>query len=162
LGDDREGNPLLIRKANKGLRLSPAVRCDWLEFQRLVTEGRHHPDVAAASLTAALGLVRGRPFHGSVFPWVEVERLDGVMEAAIGDAAADLAELAHESGDLATARFAVHQGLLGVPHAESLLRWAMRIAAAAGDRAGIERAWRDAQRIATELDPLGVPEPETA
>ena len=38
----------------------------------------------------------------------------------------------------------------------------MRIAAAAGDRAGVERAWRDAQRIATEFDPIGVPEPETA
>ena len=162
LGDDRQGNALLIREANNGWRLSPGVRCDWLEFQRLVAEARRDPAQAAASLKGALGLVRGRPFQGSVFSWVEVERLDGVMEAVIGDAAATLAELALASGDRATARFAVHQGLLGVPHAEGLVRWAMRIAAAGGDRAGIERAWRDARRIATELDPLGVPEAETA
>ncbi|HVW30993.1 MAG TPA: hypothetical protein VHL53_00515 [Acidimicrobiia bacterium] len=162
LGEDSKGNPLLIREANNGLRLSAAVRCDWLEFQRLVAEGRRNPAQATGCLKAALSLVRGRPFQASVFPWVEVERLDGVMEAVISDAAADLAELALESGDLATARFAVNQGLLGVPHAEGLVRLAMRIAAAAGDRAGIERAWRDAQRIAIDLDPLGVPEPETA
>jgi DNA-binding SARP family transcriptional activator len=161
LGDDRDGNSLLLRTANT-LRLSPAVGCDWLEFQRHVAHARRHPGEAAMSLKAALTLVRGRPFQGSAFAWVEVERLDGVMEAAISDAAADLAETALESGDLATARFAVAQGLRGVPHAESLVRFAMRIAAAAGDRAGIERAWRDAQRIATDLDPLGTPEPETA
>jgi len=162
LGEDREGNPLIIREANDALRLSPAVGCDWLEFQRLVTRARRHPEGAAADLTAALGLVRGRPFQGTVFPWVEVERLDGAMEATVGDAAADLAQLALEAGDLDTARFAVAQGLLAVPHAEALVRWSMRIAASAGDRAGVERAWRDAQRIATDFDPIGVPEPETA
>jgi DNA-binding SARP family transcriptional activator len=162
LGEDREGNPLIIREANDALRLSRTVGCDWLEFQRLVARARRDPEDAANDLTAALRLVRGRPFQGSVFPWVEVERLDGVMEAAVGDAAADLAQLALEAGDLDTARFAVAQGLLAVPHAEALVRWSMRIAAAAGDRAGVERAWRDAQRIATEFDPIGVPEPETA
>jgi DNA-binding SARP family transcriptional activator len=162
LGEDQAGNPLIIREANDALRLSPAVGCDWLEFQRLVTRARRHPEGAVTDLAAALRLVRGRPFQGSVFPWVEVERLDGVMEAAIGDAATDLAQLALDTGDLDTARFAVTQGLLAVPQAEALVRWAMKIAAAAGDRAGIERAWRDAQRIATEFDPIGTPEPETA
>lgn len=84
------------------------------------------------------------------------------MEAAIADAAQELVALALERSDLETARFAVTQGLRAVPSAEALLRCAMRVAAAAGDRAGVERAWVDAQRLAASIDSLGEPEPETA
>jgi DNA-binding SARP family transcriptional activator len=92
---------------------------------------------------------------------VEIERLDSAIEAAVTDAACDLADLALHDNDHDTARFAVHQGLLAVPHAEALLRNAMRVAAAVGDRASLERAWRDARRLATEIDSTAQPEPET-
>jgi DNA-binding SARP family transcriptional activator len=162
LGTDRVGKTLILREANSSLRLSPAVACDWLEFERLVQAARCDPDRAATHLRGALALVRGRPFEGWSFPWIEVERIDGAMEATIADAAQELVALALERSDLETARFAVTQGLQAVPSAEALLRCAMRVAAAAGDRAGVERAWVDAQRLAASIDSLGEPEPETA
>lgn len=162
LGTDRAGKTLILREANNSLRLSPAVACDWLEFERLVQAARCDHDGAHTHLHAALTLVRGRPFEGWPFPWIEVERIDGAMEAAIADAAQELVTLALERSDLETARFAVAQGLRAVPSAEALLRCAMRVAAAAGDRAGVERAWVDAQRLAASIDSLGEPEPETA
>ena len=162
LGTDRAGKTLILREANNSLRLSPAVACDWLEFERLVQAARCDPDGAATHLQAALTLVRGRPFEGWSFPWIEIERIDGAMEAAIADAAQELVTLALERSDLETARFAVAQGLRAVPSAEALLRCAMRVAAAAGDRAGVERAWVDARRLAASIDSLGEPEPETA
>lgn len=161
LGQDGAGNALILREANNSLRLSSAVSCDWLEFERLAGVARSDRQRATGLLREALSLVRGRPFEGAAWAWVEVERLDGAMEAAIVDAACDLADLALEGSDLDTARFAVNQGFLAAPDAEPLVRAAMRTAAAAGDRAGVERAWRDARRLATGLDPLGQPEPET-
>jgi DNA-binding SARP family transcriptional activator len=105
--------------------------------------------------------VRGRPFEDAAWAWVGTERLDGAIEAAVADAACDLADLALDASDLDTARFAVNQGLLAVPQSEALLRAAMRVAAAAGDRDAVERAWRDARRLAASLGSLGEPEPET-
>jgi hypothetical protein len=37
----------------------------------------------------------------------------------------------------------------------------MRVCAATGDREGLDRALRDARRLAQLLDPTGEPEPET-
>jgi len=162
LGQDRAGQSLILREVNNSLRLSPSVGCDWLDFEQHVRAARRDPKRATEHLRAALSLVRGRPFEGWSFAWIEVERLDGAMEAAISDAAQELAALALEEGDLDTARFAVEQGLRAVPSAEALLRYAMRTVAATGDRAALERAWRDAQRVAANLDALAEPEPETA
>lgn len=162
LGQDRAGQSLILREVNNSLRLSPSVGCDWLDFEQHVRAARRDPKSAIGHLRAALSLVRGRPFEGWSFAWIEVERLDGAMEAAISDAAQELAALALEDGDIDTARFAVEQGLRAVPSAEALLRSAMRVAAAVGDRAALERAWRDAQRVAAGLDALAEPEPETA
>lgn len=161
LGQDRDGNALILREANNSLRLSSAVTCDWIEFEQLTKAARSDRGRAPELLRQALSMVRGRPFEGAAWAWVDVERLDGAIEAAIADAAGELADLALGTSDLETARFAVNQGLRAVPQAEALLRSAMRVAAAGGDRAGVERAWRDARRLATVIDSLGQPEPET-
>lgn len=161
LGKDPDGNALILREGNNALRLSPAVFCDWNDFERLASAARANRERAPELLRRALSLVRGRPFQGAAWSWVEVERLDGAIEAAVADAACDLADLALETSDLDTARFAVNQGLLAVPQSEALLRAAMRVAGAAGDRDGVERAWRDARRLAAQLVALGEPEPET-
>lgn len=161
LGKDPDGNALILREGNNALRLSPAVSCDWNDFERLASAARANRERAPELLRRALSLVRGRPFQGAAWSWVEVERLDGAIEAAVADAACDLADLALDTSDLDTARFAVNQGLLAVPQSEALLRSAMRVAGAAGDRDGVERAWRDARRLAAQLVALGEPEPET-
>ena len=75
LGTDRAGKTLILREANNSLRLSPAVACDWLEFERLVQAARCDPDGAPTHLHDALTLVRGRPFEGWSFP-VDRSRAD--------------------------------------------------------------------------------------
>jgi DNA-binding SARP family transcriptional activator len=161
LGKDRDGNALILREGNTALRLSAEVSCDWTVFERLASAARADRDRAPTLLRRALSLVRGRPFQDAAWTWVEAERLDGAIEAAVADAACDLADLALDASDLDTARFAVNQGLLAVPQSEALLRAAMRVAATAGDRDAVERAWRDARRLAASLGSLGEPEPET-
>ena len=90
-----------------------------------------------------------------------LDRLDSDMSAAIAEAAGTLVAAALAVDDLTTARFAVEQGRLGTPHSEALIRAAMRVCAATGDREGLDRALRDARRLAQLLDPTGEPEPET-
>jgi DNA-binding SARP family transcriptional activator len=164
LGTDRQGDDLLRRTASNAYCLSSAVACDWVRFEAIRKGAADRPAEALTLLGEALGLVHGRPFQdvpNGYYAWVGLERLDSEMEAAVADAAGHLASAALEAGDVDTARFAVERGLLAVPGSESLLQAAMRVAAAAGDGDGIERAFRDARRLARALDPLGEPEAET-
>jgi DNA-binding SARP family transcriptional activator len=163
LGPDHDGGPLLERGPANIFRLADTVACDWTTFQRLTAQARRQPDNATQLLGEALSLVRGRPFQDQPpgYAWVALERLDNEIEAAIADAALDLVDLSLVNDDLDTARWATRQGFLAVPHSEPLLRATMRTAAAAGDRAGIERAWKHAQDLAAGLGATGEPEPAT-
>jgi len=84
------------------------------------------------------------------------------MEATIADAAQELVALALERSDLETARFAVTQGSGLWPSAEALLPAPCGSPAAAGEPSGRRTGLVDAQRLATSIDSLGEPEPETA
>ncbi|MEW6475434.1 MAG: bacterial transcriptional activator domain-containing protein [Actinomycetota bacterium] len=164
LGTDPGGSDLLITLPGNVYQLSPLVACDWVRFESLRKLAADQPERAIKLLREALGLVRGRPFQdipvGS-YSWVGLDRLDSDMAAAIAEAAGMLVTAALAVDDLTTARFAVEQGRLGAPHSEALIRSAMRVAAAAGDREGLDRALRDARRLAQLLDATGEPEPET-
>jgi DNA-binding SARP family transcriptional activator len=163
VGADKDGKPLLLRDSANAFSLAPSVGCDWVTFSRLTADARRQSPDAAALLRQALTLVRGRPFQDPPpgYAWVELERLDNEIEAAVVDAALDLVDLALAAADVDTARWAIRQGFLAVPHSEPLLRATMRTAAATGDRAGVERAWQDARRLAAEIDPTCEPEPDT-
>lgn len=153
LGKDDAGKDLLPKEAGNVLSLSPAVVCDWDQFRQHVDHARRHPAEAIEALVRALDLVRGRPFQDvrSGYAWVELEHLDAEIDAALTDAALDLVDLALAASDLSTARHAIRQGLLGSAGSEPLLRAAMRVAHAAGDQPGVERAWRDIERVTGEL-----------
>ena len=164
LGSDACGEPLLRRdRGTNAFSLSDAVACDWIAFRRFTARASRPSADTKRELLSALALVRGRPFHDPPpgYAWVELERIDNEIEAAVADAALDLCDLCLSTGDIDTARWAVRQGQLCVPHSEALLRAAMRVAAAAGDRSGIDQAWQHARRLAAELDACGEPEPAT-
>ena len=164
LGTDPDRGDLLITQPGNVYELSPQVGCDWVRFETLRKMAADEPERTIPLLRQALGLVRGRPFQdipvGS-YSWVGLDRLDSDMSASIAEAACTLVAAALAADDVAAARFAVEQGRLGTPHSEALIRAAMRVCAAAGDREGLDRALRDARRLAQLLDPTGEPEPET-
>ena len=164
LGTDPDGGDLLITQPGNVYELSPQVGCDWVRFETLRKVAADEPERTVPLLRQALGLVRGRPFQdipvGS-YSWVGLDRLDSDMSASIAEAAGTLVAAALTVDDLATARFAVEQGRLGTPHSDALIRADMRVCAATGDREGLDRALRDARRLAQLLDSTGEPEPET-
>src|SRR5205807_6095514 len=136
--------------------MSPQVACDWVRFETLRKMAADEPERTVPLLRQALGLVRGRPFQdipAGSYSWVGLDRLDSDMSASIAEAAGTLVAAALAADDLAAARFAVEQGRLGTPHSEALIRAAMRVCAATGDREGLDRALRDARRLAQLLDP---------
>src|SRR5207302_7485322 len=95
--------------------LGPHVRSDWNEFQSLVRAAAAAPSGnALALLREALGLVRGTPFADiapGTYTWAWSEQLVSDIEAAVTDAAEQLAELALDSGDADTADWAARPGL---------------------------------------------------
>lgn len=122
LGRTDEGQPYLMAFAESAgrLRLRPEVRSDWDDFQDLADIGLADPE-DTEHLTAALALVRGRPF-GSVasreLPWADLHIND--MISLITDVAHTLAARHREAGREARARDAALRGLLTESESEVL------------------------------------------
>lgn len=139
LGRDDDGELYLPR----GLyAYTDRVRCDWLEFQRLVAEARRAsgPDFEGL-MHQALELVRGRPFEGidpRRYVWAEHDIND--MISAIADAATELAEYYMDTGAPRAALWAASRGLVAAEETERLHRIVFRAHHALGDREGLERA----------------------
>jgi nucleoid-associated protein YgaU len=113
LGRADGAQPYLEQLSETGgvLRLRPEVTSDWDDFQRLAEAGLADP-TDTAQLSAALRLVRGRPF-GPVaareLPWTDLHV--NTMIELIVDVAHELA-LRHEvAGNLSAARDAALRGL---------------------------------------------------
>lgn len=122
-------------------RLLPVVGCDWHDFVRHALAGLATEPVDSAELTAALQLVRGRPFQGidpSSYAWAEPDVQDIV--STVVDVAHVLAGRALEDGDAPAAARAAARGLLAEPGSETLHRDAIRAALLRGDRTDVERA----------------------
>ncbi|THA70671.1 LysM peptidoglycan-binding domain-containing protein [Streptomyces sp. A0958] len=134
---------------------------DWHRFQALARRGRLKGDDGVEDLSAALELVRGRPFDAIPprrYVWAEYLRQD--MITAVVDTAALLAGLLVAAGEHVAAREAADKGLLVEPAAERLHRLAIRAADLAGDSEAVERY---AHRIDELTDRLGTEmQPETA
>ncbi|MCG7524572.1 LysM peptidoglycan-binding domain-containing protein [Streptomyces sp. OfavH-34-F] len=134
---------------------------DWHRFQALARRGRLKGADGVPDLTAALELVRGRPFDAVPprrYVWAEYLRQD--MIAAVVDTATLLAELLLASGEPKAARKAADKGLLVEPAAEPLHRLAIRAADLTGDHEAVEQY---ARRVDELTDLLGTEmQPETA
>jgi hypothetical protein len=113
LGRTDAGEPYLMTFAESEgrLRLRAEVGSDWADFQRLADLGLADPE-DTEHLTAALALVRGRPF-GAVasreLPWADLHINE--MISLIGDVAHALAVRHERSGQRSAARDAALRGL---------------------------------------------------
>ncbi|MFI5634678.1 LysM peptidoglycan-binding domain-containing protein [Streptomyces sp. NPDC051664] len=167
LGDDDNGKPYLPAiSATPDARyaFSPAVDCDWHQFQRLVRTGKQAGGPQAdQALRNALELVAGRPFSSSDrsrYRWAEHLALVMIMD--IVDAAEILSERLLAARDPRGALWAATKGLDVAPEVESLYRILFRAYAAIGDHNALERAARKLQDfnedndIETEEDTLAI------
>jgi nucleoid-associated protein YgaU len=113
LGRTDAGEPYLMTFAETGgrLRLRNEVGSDWADFQQLAAHGLADPE-DTENLTAALALVRGRPF-GAVasreLPWADLHINE--MICLITDVAHALAERHERAGRQRAARDAALRGL---------------------------------------------------
>lgn len=139
--------------------LHPDARFDWHEFDQLTTDGMRSRD--AEKLRHALGLIRGRPFTGCYYWWLDLATTESVR-AQIVDAADVLAALEIASGDPAAAARAARIGLTGDVAAEQLWRALMRAEHAAGNLSGVREAWNRCLDAISEIAPDGEPHPGTA
>lgn len=131
---------------------------DWAQFQRLVADAlAANGEARVGGLTAALDLVRDRPFRGigdGQLPWADYDIQQ--MTSAIADAAHLLARTLHESGRHRDALDAAMRGLGIEPFSESLQQEAV---AATEAVAGTEVARLLRRRFSAEMARL---DPELA
>lgn len=141
LGRSPEGEPYLPLVVDGGAyQLRPDVSCDWHDFVRFTQLGLASGADGSMALTAALDLVRGRPFLGvdpATYTWAEAETQE--MISAVVDVAHVLSGMRCEAGDYRAAQEAAAKGLLAEPCSELLYRDAMCAAVAGGDRDEVER-----------------------
>ncbi|HTW98793.1 MAG TPA: bacterial transcriptional activator domain-containing protein, partial [Acidimicrobiales bacterium] len=156
LGHASDGLPRLRRVADRHVIVD--VSTDWERFVQLSRS--QDP----ADWRCGLALVRGRPFVNlrSGY-WTVLEGLDGEMVAAVTSSARSLAEHLLAGGDVDGASWAAHQGLRVAPWDERLHRILMRVADAAGDRAGVDAVLRQlGVLLEIDGDPLRGVHPQTA
>jgi DNA-binding SARP family transcriptional activator len=155
LGRAADGREYIIHAGNGTYLLHPDASFDWTRFRELTASGR------ADHIRSALGLVRGEPFTGSYFWWIDIPLLETVR-AEIVDAAHSLAEFELAAGSPRAAARAALAGLSAEVSAEQLWRLLMRAEYAAGNPAGVAEAWRHCLDAIEDVAPGGEPHPETA
>jgi DNA-binding SARP family transcriptional activator len=133
-------------------------RLDWHEFEAVTAGAVAAAD--ASQLTAALSMIRGQPFTGCYYWWLDIELVE-VVQARIVTAAATLAELSIASRQPAAAARAARTGLVADNAAEQLWRLLMRAEHAAGNLAGVRESWNRCIEAVTEIAIDGEPEAET-
>jgi hypothetical protein len=128
-----------------GYRLADSVTCDWDEIQELAALRPADIDGQIRALGDALNLVRGRPFEGTRYKWVDAELLVSEMEVAIGDIARRLGKIARaHDGMQGILWSAGRRAVLACPYDVGL--WEMALEGAAGyDPVELARTWHDAQ-----------------
>lgn len=135
-------------------RLRDTVACDWTEFQRLTRSGLTDGHHGITQLTAALNLVRDRPFLGvpdSSYTWAEYDLQD--MIATIADTAHVLARLHAEAGDHRAALAVATKGLRVDNCSATLHTDAIEAAQALGDHAQATRLLARYEAELAILDP---------
>lgn len=145
------------------LRLRSTVGTDLGHLQRqLRAAANDPPDAAIVDLTAALEVVRGRPFaaaHG--YAWANAYGLVAHAEAVVVDAAHLLASLLLDAGNPAGALDATALGLRGAPANEILYRDRMLAHHDMGNISGIDGDIRDLCAALDVDDPCDELHPET-
>ena len=154
LGLASDGREYILHTGNGTYALHPELSLDWTEFQALAAAGD------ADALREAVALIRGEPFTGSYFWWIDIPLMETVR-AELVDAAVMLAELELAAGSPRAAAKAARAGLLAEVSAEQLWRVLMRAEYAAGNLAGVGEAWRRCLDSIEDVSPGGEPHPAT-
>jgi DNA-binding SARP family transcriptional activator len=139
--------------------LHPRAKFDWADFEELSERGLGERD--PGRLREALALIRGKPFTGCYYWWLDLAFTETVR-AQIVDAAEMLAELELAAGDPSASARAARTGLAGDAAAEQLWRAVMRAEHAAGNLAGVREAWSRCLDTMTDIAADGEPHPDTA
>ncbi|MFJ2061234.1 hypothetical protein ACIOMM_35710 [Streptomyces sp. NPDC087908] len=150
LGKNAGGDAYFPRVQDTGdnrYRLSPAVTCDWHQFQTFARTGlARYDEDGDLALRRALALVRGRPFAAldpQRYTWAEPAVQE--MVSAIADVAFELSTRRREAADHPGALWAAHQGLLAAEENEMLHRQVFLAHHAAG---GVDALRAAAERLA--------------
>jgi hypothetical protein len=172
LGNAPDGEPWLPEAGIDGrYRLRNGILIDWHLFRRLRTRGERRGMSGAEDLRTALQLIRGAPLADATqlataslrapYSWLAGSVIQPeLILAGIIDTAHELVSLCLTTGDLDTARWAVHQGWLADSHRSDDHPWRdlLRVARAQGDHDEVRGVvadllrWRDAEHP-DELSP---------
>jgi DNA-binding SARP family transcriptional activator len=159
LGTAPDGREWIEHLGGGQYALHPNTRVDWLEFREMTSDGMSDRD--ARTLSDALRMIRGQPFTGCYYWWLDIALVETVR-AQIVDAADLLAELELAAGNVAASARAARIGLAADSAAEQLWRALMRAEHAAGNMAGVREAWIRCLEVISEIAADGQPHPETA
>ncbi len=106
-----------------------------------------------------VSLLRGLPFHGSVYRWPDPEGLTSELVILSTTAAAELSRAYLEIDDLSGVMWATGQGLRVLPGDEELIALRMKARAAQGDVAALRQEWDSYERVLADDWSSGTPSP---
>jgi hypothetical protein len=158
LGRAPDGREWIEHRGHGVYALHPEARVDCVELETLAAAGARSAD--PVPLAEALNLVRGQPFTGCYYWWLEPWIVEAVT-ARIVRASESLAQLRLRASDPAAAVRAARVGLTADASAEQLWRIMMRAEHAAGNLAGVRGAWGRCLEVASEVAADGKPDPAT-
>lgn len=158
LGRAPDGREWIEHRGHGVYGLHPEAKVDCLEFEALTGAGAKAAD--PAPLAEALSLVRGQPFTGCYYWWLEPAVVEAVT-ALIVRTSETLAQFMLCGNDPAAAVRAARIGIAADPSAEQLWRIMMRAEHAAGNLTGVRCAWGRCLDIASEVAADGQPEAAT-
>jgi DNA-binding SARP family transcriptional activator len=159
LGRASDGREWIEHLGHGTYALHPDARVDCREFEELTAAGIASGD--AGLLAEALDLLRGQPFTGCYYWWLEPAIVEYVT-ARIVASAETLAQLRLVGGDSAAAVRAARIGLAADASAEQLWRIMMRAEHAAGNLAGVRGAWGRCLDVVSEVAADGQPDSATS
>ena len=159
LGRASDGREWIEHLGHGTYALHPDARVDCHEFEALIAAGIASDD--AGLLAEAMDLVRGRPFTGCYYWWLEPALVESVT-ARIVASAETLARLRLADGDPAAAVRAARVGIAADASAEQLWRIVMRAEHAAGNLAGVRGAWGRCLDVVSEVAADGQPDSATS
>jgi DNA-binding SARP family transcriptional activator len=158
LGKAPDGREWIEHLGGGQYALHPLASFDWTEFDAMAEQGIRNQD--AVLLRNALAMVRGQPFTGCYYWWLDLA-LTETVRAQIVDAGEMLSALELADGDAAAAARAARAGLAADVCAEQLWRALMRAEDAAGNSAGVREAWARCLEAIADVAPDGEPHPDT-
>jgi DNA-binding SARP family transcriptional activator len=159
LGRAGDGRQWVEHRGHGLYALHADARLDWTDFSALAAAGLRSRD--AGTLSEALSMVRGEPFAGCYYWWLDPALVESAR-ATVVTAANVLAGISLDGGDAAGAARAARAGLAADGSAEQLWRALMRAEHAAGNLAGVRETWNRCRGAVADIAADGEPERATA